>query len=144
MLLYSREHASRRRKGSLLLECVAGLVALGIALTVISRTTQMIDRQWRLTTQERLATETLDNAMELALALDWEDITAERLADNQPPPHAAARLHQWRLSAEVEEEATPTTCKRLQFVLSWRPTPAAEPLRRTLTTWVYPLEGAEP
>jgi hypothetical protein len=144
MLLHSREHTSRSRKGSLLLECVAGLAALGIALVVISRTTQTIDRQWRLTTQERLAAETLDNAMELAVALDWSDITAERLADIQPSPHAVARLHRWTLSAEVAEEATPTTGKRLQFVLTWQPTPAAAPLRRSLTTWVYPLEGVEP
>ncbi|WP_146446501.1 hypothetical protein [Botrimarina colliarenosi] len=111
---------------------------------MISRTTQTIDRQWRLTTQERLATETLDNAMELALALDWGDITAERLADIQPSPHAVARLHQWRLSVEVAEEDSPITGKRLQFVLSWQPTPAAEPLSRSLATWVYPREGVEP
>ncbi|QDV74328.1 hypothetical protein [Botrimarina mediterranea] len=144
MLLHSRQHTVRSRNGSLLLECVAGLVALGIALVVISRTTQTIDRQWRLTTQERLAAETLDNAMELALALDWGDITAERLADIQPPPQAIERLHRWSLSVEVAEEATPITGKRLQFVLTWRPTPAAEPLRRTLTTWVYSVEGVEP
>ncbi|TWT90401.1 hypothetical protein Mal64_07900 [Pseudobythopirellula maris] len=139
-----RRRISPPRRGSLLLEVVAGLAALGMALVLISRAATAIDRQWRLTAQERVATETLDNAIEAITSAPPDKITAERLNELRVPEHARKALHQASLTAEVRELTEPIAVKRLLLTLSWRPTPKAEPLRRSLAAWVYPSPTAQP
>ena len=78
-----RRYAARGRRGAR---------RLGAALVLINRTTLALDRQWRRVAQERVATETLDNAMEIATSLTWDELTNEGLSILSPPEHAQRLL----------------------------------------------------
>jgi hypothetical protein len=125
------------RRGSLLIEILACGALLGVALTTVVPTLRWVLLQRKLTDQREAAMLEVDNLMERVTAVDWDDLTTDRVATFHLSDAIAAQLPESRLAITVEPDPDEAVAKIVRIDLTWDfgPGRPAPPVR--LATWVY-------
>lgn len=114
--------ASPRRRGALLVESVAAVIVLIAALGVTVRLLGFVASERRSAERRQFAAQAAANAMEQIAALDWDDLTPDRLAQVRLDDTPAALLPGGRLAATVHEpgESDPPGVRRVRVEVRWR------------------------
>jgi len=136
-------HGNADRRGSLLFEVVVSAVLLAVILLLIGRMAVSQNRQAARVKQQSIASQIVQNQLELAVAQPWVQITAQPAAPLDPAHGGASSLADAQLTREVVDTNEGPPGKQVTVVLSWT---TAHGIRatRSLTTWVYPARRAAP
>lgn len=124
-------------RGYTILEIIIALSILLLVMLVVGETVGLVAQQRRTTQRRQLATQTAENLMEHQFARPWNELTAEKLAEEKLSPEAERELVGGTLKVDVEELAGPPAAKRLRIEVGW--TDGAGPVPRPvrITAWRY-------
>jgi Tfp pilus assembly protein PilE len=125
------------RKGSLLVELLACGALLGVVLTTVIPALRWVLHQRQLTEQREAALLEVENLMERATALDWHDLTTDRVANFRLSDTLTAQLAQSRLAIAVEPDPDDDLAKIVRIDLTWDYAPGRPAPPARLTAWVY-------
>jgi hypothetical protein len=128
------------RKGSLLVELLACGALLGVVLTTVIPALRWVLHQRRLTEQREAALLEVENLMERATAVDWDDLTTDRVANFRLSGPLVAQLAESRLTIAVESDPDDELAKIVRIDLTWDYAPSRPAPRVRLTAWVYRRE----
>lgn len=123
-------------RGSLLVEATVAITVTAALLVGATRVITLAVKQARSLAQRRAAAEELGNLMEVAFAIPWAELSADRIRAEgfgdprwQEPPA-------WQLSVEVAPQDGIPAVRRIDIEIAWQGGALrGEPL--TLTAWRY-------
>ncbi len=110
----------RRRTGSLLLEASLSVMVLTVALVGVAQLLAVAARQNREARWRAVATRELANVMERAMALSWEEMSDQRLAELQLSAEVDDALPAARLVKQLSSVEQPRPAKRLRLTIQYR------------------------
>jgi hypothetical protein len=127
---------SSRRAMAILDVLVAGIAISTAALLAASAIT-VVNRSRHRADRLQFAVQELNNQLERASSLKWDELTPEALAKFQKSEMAVARIPEARLELSVSEISQPRQAKKLAAKMDWPDSDQnrQQPLR--LTTWVF-------
>ncbi len=117
-----------RSRGFTLLECLAALACLGVAMVAAAELAS-----FTLTERVRLAArmdaaDLAENEMEAARATAWDDLTPEWAAKRSIPEYLAGRLPGGKLAVTVADEPGRPQVKRVSVTVTWT-NPGGQPAK---------------
>jgi prepilin-type N-terminal cleavage/methylation domain-containing protein len=122
-----------RRRGFTFVEILAASAMLAVLLGLMAQIMAQSKRQVAAIERNAKALVVLENAMELATALPWDDVDDELAAKLPIADDLTQRWPGAELACKVTESSDPVPSK--QITLTLRTSAAARPA--TLTTWIY-------
>ena len=131
---------SRRRSGGMLIELLICGVVIGVVAATLVPLARRIGLQRRYTAQREIAMLEVENLMEQATLVPWNDLTPERAALWRLSADTEAQLAEARLEITVQLDPQDAAAKIISIELNWElgvdlPAPPAR-----LTAWVYSRE----
>jgi hypothetical protein len=132
----------QRRRGSLVQEAIVAIALSGVVLAGISQLLGLAAQQRHAAQQRFVARHELDNWMESAMSLPWDQLTAEGLATAQLSELAHHRLPQAELHIKAVDENENT--RRVHVQLSWLTRDSEQHQRLSLVGWRYKPIEAQP
>ena len=123
------------RSGSLVIELLVAGSLLAIVTASVIPTLGWLVRQRKFNQERQAATLEIGNLMERLTALDWNDLTPQRVEQLQLSEDVQKLLAEPRLTIAVNNEGDAS--KHILVQISWEigPGRAAPPVR--LAAWVY-------
>jgi prepilin-type N-terminal cleavage/methylation domain-containing protein len=107
------------RSGFTVLEIVAAVAILGIAMLVEAQVVTWALAERSRADQVQAALELAANVLEEARATPWESLTPEWAAERKIPD--SLRPRDWRLGVQVEPEKSRPRTKRVTVEVHWAP-----------------------
>lgn len=125
------------RGGFTLVELIVAGVVLGAVMTLTMQLLAAVTRQHQEAQRRQLAMIELENVLERITAGNFEQVTAEVMAEIHPSDEIARRLPSCELSVSLHEPGGPPAAKRITVSMRWlnRQGQFVAPVR--LVTWVY-------
>lgn len=129
-------HLEKSRAGALLLELVISGLILGIIMSTALPLLGWIARERQLNRQREAAILEVGNLMERVTALDWDELTADRIGAIPLSPELLRQAPDAKLVVSIDAEPADAKMKRVLLELRWESGPgkAAPPVR--LAAWV--------
>jgi hypothetical protein len=128
----------RNSRGMTVLELAVAGVLLAALTAVCVKFFAAAAGQRRALAERHAALRVAGNLMERLAARPYDQLTAEKLAQEKLPPQIAAVLPKANLKIDVADAVGPPAGKRITLRMSWPGLDLAAPLSVQLTTWRYP------
>ena len=130
-------HAPPRRAFTLL-EVIIAATMLVVLLTTSVQMLRALSNHERAAERRLVAFEAVQAVADQIANIPWSELTAESAKKVSIPKPLDGYLPGAKLSVSLDEEATPTTSKRIHIDLTWNGPDgqAVAPVR--LTSWVFP------
>jgi type II secretory pathway pseudopilin PulG len=129
---------SSARGAFTLLEISVAAAMLAVLLGTSVRVFSAMSAQQTATARQALATQTVQNALEHAETLPWDDVTAENVESIVIPASIHSTLPGATANAKIVSEEQPVRAKRVTVELSWQGPKGRTSAPSRLTTWIYP------
>jgi hypothetical protein len=121
----------------MILDTLVAGIAISTALLLAVTAISLAHRSRRSAERLQYAAQELNNQLERASALKWDELTPETLMQFQPSEMAAARIPDAKLKLSVTETLQPRRAKKLVAQIAWPDSNHSQLPPLHLTTWVF-------
>jgi hypothetical protein len=125
------------RQGVALLDILVAGIAISTAMLLAVATIAVVHRSRHRADHLQYASLELNNQLERASSLKWQELTSETVAKFQRSEMAAARIPEAQLKMFVTEVSEPRPGKRLHAQINWPDSDQNRHQPLHLTTWVF-------
>lgn len=125
------------RRAAVVLDLLISGIAISTAAVLAVSAINVVNRSRHRADRLQIAAQELNNQLELAASMKWEQLTPDAIAKFQKSEMAIARIPEARLELSVAEITQPRRAKKLSAKIEWPDGDhnRQQPLR--LTTWVF-------
>jgi type II secretory pathway pseudopilin PulG len=133
-----RKCTARRRRAFTFVEILAAVTMLSVLLGLMGQIMAQSKRQAAAAERSAKALVFLENAMELATSLSWDEVDDELITRLPIANDLSQRWPGAELTCQVADSSDPLSSKQITLTLR---TSAESPRPATLTTWIYRTPG---
>jgi|SRR4051812_22134642 hypothetical protein len=129
---------ARFRGAFTLLEVVIAAGMLAMLLTTSVQMLRALTNYQRGSERRAVALEAAQAVSDQVANIPWDQLTAESANKVTIPKQLESYLPGAKLSVSLEDEATPTTSRRIHVVVNWNGTDGQSSAPVRLTSWAFP------